>query len=242
MDYNEVAAMTDSALGTVKSRIHRGRLRLRADGRAPGTLHRMKASGPMSMLIPNPPRRRAPLGAGLARHRCNRRRHADRARLLLHPMHRARDGARCDSPCPGRPSGLPAVSAAPARSARGGRPRRRSPGRLGTTLLRPPSSPRGPRSCWSGSSARRPPFSGMAQSGAAPQEVQPSRARPRPSETAASRAAAPGRRKRIRRPVTPAPRGQGFGPGGEGLGAPSRRAPKHRLKCSVLVGRRRGCV
>ena len=29
MDYNEVAAMTDSALGTVKSRIHRGRLRLR---------------------------------------------------------------------------------------------------------------------------------------------------------------------------------------------------------------------
>jgi RNA polymerase sigma-70 factor (ECF subfamily) len=30
MDYNEVAAATDSALGTVKSRIHRGRLRLRA--------------------------------------------------------------------------------------------------------------------------------------------------------------------------------------------------------------------
>lgn len=29
MDYNEVAAATDSALGTVKSRIHRGRLRLR---------------------------------------------------------------------------------------------------------------------------------------------------------------------------------------------------------------------
>lgn len=29
MDYNEVAAMTDAALGTVKSRIHRGRLRLR---------------------------------------------------------------------------------------------------------------------------------------------------------------------------------------------------------------------
>lgn len=29
MDYNEVAAMTQSALGTVKSRIHRGRLRLR---------------------------------------------------------------------------------------------------------------------------------------------------------------------------------------------------------------------
>ena len=29
MDYNEVAAMTSSALGTVKSRIHRGRLRLR---------------------------------------------------------------------------------------------------------------------------------------------------------------------------------------------------------------------
>ena len=29
MDYNEVAAMTRSALGTVKSRIHRGRLRLR---------------------------------------------------------------------------------------------------------------------------------------------------------------------------------------------------------------------
>ena len=29
MDYNEVAAMTTSALGTVKSRIHRGRLRLR---------------------------------------------------------------------------------------------------------------------------------------------------------------------------------------------------------------------
>jgi RNA polymerase sigma-70 factor, ECF subfamily len=29
MDYNEVAAMTASALGTVKSRIHRGRLRLR---------------------------------------------------------------------------------------------------------------------------------------------------------------------------------------------------------------------
>jgi RNA polymerase sigma-70 factor (ECF subfamily) len=29
MDYNEVAATTDSALGTVKSRIHRGRLRLR---------------------------------------------------------------------------------------------------------------------------------------------------------------------------------------------------------------------
>lgn len=29
MDYNEVAVMTDSALGTVKSRIHRGRLRLR---------------------------------------------------------------------------------------------------------------------------------------------------------------------------------------------------------------------
>ena len=29
MDYNEVAAMTESALGTVKSRIHRGRLRLR---------------------------------------------------------------------------------------------------------------------------------------------------------------------------------------------------------------------
>ncbi|MGI8830228.1 MAG: RNA polymerase sigma factor [Candidatus Limnocylindria bacterium] len=29
MDYNEVATMTDSALGTVKSRIHRGRLRLR---------------------------------------------------------------------------------------------------------------------------------------------------------------------------------------------------------------------
>jgi RNA polymerase sigma-70 factor, ECF subfamily len=29
MDYNEVAAMTNSALGTVKSRIHRGRLRLR---------------------------------------------------------------------------------------------------------------------------------------------------------------------------------------------------------------------
>jgi len=29
MDYNEVAAMTGSALGTVKSRIHRGRLRLR---------------------------------------------------------------------------------------------------------------------------------------------------------------------------------------------------------------------
>jgi RNA polymerase sigma-70 factor (ECF subfamily) len=30
MDYNEVAEMTRSALGTVKSRIHRGRLRLRA--------------------------------------------------------------------------------------------------------------------------------------------------------------------------------------------------------------------
>ncbi len=29
MDYNDVAAMTQSALGTVKSRIHRGRLRLR---------------------------------------------------------------------------------------------------------------------------------------------------------------------------------------------------------------------
>ena len=29
MDYNEVASMTQSALGTVKSRIHRGRLRLR---------------------------------------------------------------------------------------------------------------------------------------------------------------------------------------------------------------------
>jgi RNA polymerase sigma-70 factor, ECF subfamily len=29
MDYNEVAAMTEAALGTVKSRIHRGRLRLR---------------------------------------------------------------------------------------------------------------------------------------------------------------------------------------------------------------------
>lgn len=29
MDYNEVAALTHSALGTVKSRIHRGRLRLR---------------------------------------------------------------------------------------------------------------------------------------------------------------------------------------------------------------------
>jgi RNA polymerase sigma-70 factor (ECF subfamily) len=29
MDYNEVASMTRSALGTVKSRIHRGRLRLR---------------------------------------------------------------------------------------------------------------------------------------------------------------------------------------------------------------------
>ncbi|MGH2446697.1 MAG: sigma-70 family RNA polymerase sigma factor [Candidatus Limnocylindria bacterium] len=29
MDYNEVAAMTESALGTVKSRIHRGRMRLR---------------------------------------------------------------------------------------------------------------------------------------------------------------------------------------------------------------------
>lgn len=29
MDYNEVAALTESALGTVKSRIHRGRLRLR---------------------------------------------------------------------------------------------------------------------------------------------------------------------------------------------------------------------
>ena len=29
MDYNEVAAMTQAALGTVKSRIHRGRLRLR---------------------------------------------------------------------------------------------------------------------------------------------------------------------------------------------------------------------
>jgi RNA polymerase sigma-70 factor (ECF subfamily) len=29
MDYNQVASMTDSALGTVKSRIHRGRLRLR---------------------------------------------------------------------------------------------------------------------------------------------------------------------------------------------------------------------
>ncbi|MCA1571133.1 MAG: sigma-70 family RNA polymerase sigma factor [Chloroflexi bacterium] len=29
MDYNEVATMTHSALGTVKSRIHRGRLRLR---------------------------------------------------------------------------------------------------------------------------------------------------------------------------------------------------------------------
>src|SRR5690606_25734543 len=29
LDYNEVAAMTASALGTVKSRIHRGRLRLR---------------------------------------------------------------------------------------------------------------------------------------------------------------------------------------------------------------------
>lgn len=29
MDYSEVAATTDSALGTVKSRIHRGRLRLR---------------------------------------------------------------------------------------------------------------------------------------------------------------------------------------------------------------------
>ena len=29
MDYNEVAVMTKSALGTVKSRIHRGRLRLR---------------------------------------------------------------------------------------------------------------------------------------------------------------------------------------------------------------------
>ena len=29
MDYNQVAAATDSALGTVKSRIHRGRLRLR---------------------------------------------------------------------------------------------------------------------------------------------------------------------------------------------------------------------
>jgi RNA polymerase sigma-70 factor, ECF subfamily len=29
MDYNEVAAMTKAALGTVKSRIHRGRLRLR---------------------------------------------------------------------------------------------------------------------------------------------------------------------------------------------------------------------
>ncbi len=29
MDYNEVAAMTSAALGTVKSRIHRGRLALR---------------------------------------------------------------------------------------------------------------------------------------------------------------------------------------------------------------------
>ena len=29
MDYAEVAAATESALGTVKSRIHRGRLRLR---------------------------------------------------------------------------------------------------------------------------------------------------------------------------------------------------------------------
>ena len=29
MDYNDVAATTASALGTVKSRIHRGRLRLR---------------------------------------------------------------------------------------------------------------------------------------------------------------------------------------------------------------------
>jgi RNA polymerase sigma-70 factor, ECF subfamily len=29
MDYNQVAAATDSALGTIKSRIHRGRLRLR---------------------------------------------------------------------------------------------------------------------------------------------------------------------------------------------------------------------
>jgi RNA polymerase sigma-70 factor (ECF subfamily) len=29
MDYNEVASLTESALGTVKSRIHRGRLRLR---------------------------------------------------------------------------------------------------------------------------------------------------------------------------------------------------------------------
>jgi RNA polymerase sigma-70 factor (ECF subfamily) len=29
MDYGEVAAMTHAALGTVKSRIHRGRLRLR---------------------------------------------------------------------------------------------------------------------------------------------------------------------------------------------------------------------
>ena len=29
MDYGEVASMTDSPIGTVKSRIHRGRLRLR---------------------------------------------------------------------------------------------------------------------------------------------------------------------------------------------------------------------
>ena len=29
MDYGEVASLTDSPIGTVKSRIHRGRLRLR---------------------------------------------------------------------------------------------------------------------------------------------------------------------------------------------------------------------
>jgi DNA-directed RNA polymerase specialized sigma24 family protein len=29
MDYGQVARLTDAALGTVKSRIHRGRLRLR---------------------------------------------------------------------------------------------------------------------------------------------------------------------------------------------------------------------
>jgi RNA polymerase sigma factor (sigma-70 family) len=45
MDYNEVAAMTHSALGTVKSRIHRGRLRLRELLAGTGNSSQLRASG-----------------------------------------------------------------------------------------------------------------------------------------------------------------------------------------------------
>ena len=55
MDYNEVAAMTQSALGTVKSRIHRGRLRLRVLSRSTGNSSSDEHVWTKGMLIPNHP-------------------------------------------------------------------------------------------------------------------------------------------------------------------------------------------